>query len=232
MKNVKIKTMKQKLLSDEKITVVVDSREFFSPVVDELSSLGVQIVEKQLDVADYVCSERVGIERKKAEDFSASIIDGRLFEQVTRLSEAYEKPVIIIEGYNFFNRNINPNAVYGAIASLISRFNISVFRTETPRETALLIYSIAKKEQIDNGKDVAIRFKPKSNSIPKIQEYLVSGLPKINIKLARRLLSVFKTPKNVFSASESELRKVEGIGEKKARIIWKILNEEWREEDV
>ncbi len=220
----------QTLLPGKKIRIIVDTRELFSPVAEELAKLDCDLSEKSLTVGDYICSERVGIERKKAEDFSSSIIDGRLFDQVNRLSEAFEKPVLIVEGYDFFRRKIHPNAVYGAIASIITKFNVSVFRTETPRETALLIYSLAKKEQLDDGKSISIRFKPKQNSLSQIQEFIVSGLPFVSSKLAKRLLKKFGSPKGVFTATESDLRKVEGIGEKKARIIWKILNEKWEEE--
>ncbi len=219
----------QKVLPSEKIVIIVDTREMYSPVVENLSKFDCEIREKQLEIGDYICSDRVCIERKTSEDFVNSIIDKRLFKQLHALSQ-YEKPLLVIEGSYFFSRNLYINAVYGAIASAVCDYGISVFHTSNPKETATLIFNLAKREQIDEKREVILRKKPKLNSISKIQQEIVAGLPYVNTKLSKRLLKIFKTPKRVFSASEKELTGVQGIGEKKARMIWKILNEEWKED--
>lgn len=220
----------QKTLPSKKVRVIVDSREIFSETVAELYSLDCEIIEKTISVGDYVCSDRVCVERKTAEDFTASIIDGRLFTQLKNISEHYEKPVLIIEGRNFFSRNINPNAVYGALAACVD-FGVAIFHSSSPRETAKIIYFIAKREQLEEKRDVTFKSKPKPKKINEMQLAMVASLPFVNTVLAKRLLKHFKTPKNVFCASERELKKIEGIGEKKARAIWKILNKEWEEEN-
>ncbi len=219
----------QKTLPSKKVRVIIDTRELFSEVVAELSSMDCEIVEKTLTVGDYVCSDRVCIERKTGEDFTASIIDGRLFTQLKNIAEHYEKPVLIIEGRNFFSRNINPNAVYGALAACVD-FGIAILYSSSPRETAKMIYFLAKREQSEEKRDLMFKTRPKPKDIKEIQLSLVAGLPFISATLAKRLLEKFKTPKKIFSASEEELKKVEGIGEKKARVIWKILNKEWCDE--
>ena len=216
----------QKTLPSKKIRIIVDSRELFSETVAELYSMNCEIVEKNLAIGDYICSDRVCIERKTAEDFTASIIDGRLFTQLKNMGEYYERPVLIIEGRNFFSRNINPNAVYGALAACVD-FGVAIFHSSSPRETAKLIYFIAKREQLEEKRDVSFKPKLKPKNISDMQLAIVASLPFVNTVLAKRLLKHFKTPRNVFSASENELVKVEGIGEKKARAIWKILNKEW-----
>ncbi len=218
----------QKILPGERVTIVVDVRELYSQVVCELHALECEIVEKRLAVGDYVCSERVCVERKTAEDFTASVIDGRLFEQLAKMKESYEKPVLIIEGRNFFSRNIHPNAVYGAIAGCVE-LGASVLHSSNPRETARIIYFLAKKEQINQKRGVVFKPRVKPKTLSELQLTLVAGLPFVNATLARRLLERFKTPRAVFTASERALKKVEGIGEKKAKAIWKVLNKEWEE---
>ncbi|HIQ49960.1 MAG TPA: hypothetical protein EYH56_02065 [Nanoarchaeota archaeon] len=220
----------QATLPSKKIRIIVDSREMFSETVAELYSLGCEIIERNISVGDYICSNRVCVERKTAEDFTASIIDGRLFMQLKNISEHYEKPVLIIEGRNFFSRNIHPNAIYGALASCID-FGVTIFHSSSPKETAKLIYFLAKREQIDEKREVAFKPKPKAKSISEMQVNIVASLPFVNVVLAKRLLKRFKTPRNIFCASERELQKIEGIGEKKARAIWKVLNKEWSEEN-
>ncbi len=219
----------QTLLPSKKVKVVVDSREISSRVVEELLILGCEIIERNIAVGDYVCSDRVCVERKTAQDFVASIIDGRLFEQLSKLSEYYERSVLIIEGYNFFSRNIHENALYGALASCTLDFNVTILHSSNPRETAKIIYSIAKREQLKSGRNIAFKVKSKPKELEKIQLNLVASLPFISVKLAERLLKTFGTPRSVFTASEGALQRVEGIGEKKARIIWKVLNKRWKE---
>ncbi|AKA70857.1 helix-hairpin-helix domain-containing protein [Clostridium scatologenes] len=47
----------------------------------------------------------------------------------------------------------------------------------------------------------------------------LSELQKIGVITAKKLLHKFKTPKNIFNATNEELMNVEGIGEKTAEII-------------
>ncbi|MEM2972219.1 MAG: ERCC4 domain-containing protein [Candidatus Bathyarchaeia archaeon] len=82
---------------DFKPTVFADVRESLD-VKDSLVELGCQVVERVLAPADYVVSEGYAIERKELHDFFRSIFDGRLFEQIERLTEAYENPLLVVEG--------------------------------------------------------------------------------------------------------------------------------------
>ena len=61
--------------------------------------MGLNIKLKQLTVADYVISDKVGIERKAAKDFNDSIIDGRLFQpsapgQISQLARLSQRHVL------------------------------------------------------------------------------------------------------------------------------------------
>ncbi|MFA5863031.1 MAG: helicase-related protein, partial [Candidatus Thermoplasmatota archaeon] len=81
-----------------RITIITDHREFNSSVVRELSKANVIVKPETLVVGDYVLSDRVAVERKAAEDFASSLIDGRLFQQVRALRDAYSAAIVIIEG--------------------------------------------------------------------------------------------------------------------------------------
>jgi len=60
-----------------------------------------------------------------------------------------------------------------------------------------------------------------------LQEYIVSALPGVGGGLAKPLLREFKTVKNIVNASEEELKKVNLIGEKKAKKIKEIVDKEY-----
>ncbi|NJE41702.1 DEAD/DEAH box helicase [Thermococcus sp. GR6] len=213
------------------IVVYVDSRELRSGVPKHLRELGAEVEVKTLDVADYVVSEEVGIERKSANDFIQSIIDGRLFDQVERLKRAYEKPVIIIEGQLYGIRNVHPNAIRGAIAAVTLDWGVPILFSSGPEETAQFIYLMAKREQEERKKEVRLRSEKKALTLAERQRLIVEGLPNVSATLAKRLLKHFGNVERVFTATEEELQEVEGIGPKKAREIRKVITAPYVEEE-
>ncbi len=214
------------------IVIIVDVRESGSQAVKELMQYEVRLDLRTLDVADFVLSERVAIERKTAHDFSSSIIDGRLFSQATGLKNSYEKPFFLIEGSMLYaRRNIRPEAVMGAVSSLLIDYGIPIIWTRNSSETALLIFSMARREQLVEKRLPQIRSEKKPLSIRDSQEYIVAGLPHDERVLARRLLNKFRTIERVFSASEKELQNVEGIGKKKSQRIREVVTMRYEEEN-
>ncbi|NJE02629.1 DEAD/DEAH box helicase [Thermococcus sp. MV11] len=212
------------------IVVYVDSRELRSGVPKLLKELGAEVEVRTLDVADYVVSEEVGIERKSANDFIQSIIDGRLFDQVERLKRAYEKPMIIIEGELYGVRNVHPNAIRGAIAAVTLDWGVPILFSSGKEETASFIYLLAKREQEERKKEVRLRSEKKALTLAERQRLIVEGLPNVSATLAKRLLKHFGNVERVFTATEEELKEVEGIGEKKAREIRKVITAPYVEE--
>lgn len=215
----------QKILKPvEKTVVIADYRE--KEIIEHLKKIGAKVNETNLLVGDFVCSERIAIERKTHSDFISSIIDGRVFEQAKSLKENFAKPIIIIEGYS--DRQINENALRGATASLLVDFGISLLSTKNPLDTARIIYWIAKKEQLEGGKEIKIKVGKKSKEMKRLQEQIVAGLPGISTVISRRLLEHFGSVEKIFSANEEELKKVKGVGKKLALKIRKILTEKYR----
>ena len=83
-------------MSDKSLKIIVDHREP-SNIKKRLIKLGMKVEEQQLDVADYVISENVACERKTGKDLISSLVDNRLFEQIDRMIETYEQPILLIE---------------------------------------------------------------------------------------------------------------------------------------
>ena len=100
---VTIKEKPQKSLDsykDEKIMIYVDHRE--RKIIKKLSEKNVMIETGQLEVGDFIISDRVGVERKEVGDFLNSMMDKRLFTQMTNLKDNFLSPLLIIEGKNLF----------------------------------------------------------------------------------------------------------------------------------
>ena len=214
----------QKLLKPkEKILIVCDYRE--KEVIEELKKLGALINVQSLEIGDFILSEKVCVEKKTHSDFISSIIDGRIFEQASLLRKNFEKPIILIEGYS--NREVNENALKGALASLLIDFGISILMTRNPLDTAKTIFWIAKKEQIECKKEIGIKVGKKPKDIKKIQEFIICSFPGISKVLGKRLLENFGSLEKIFNASENELAKVKGISKNLAKKIRKILSSKY-----
>jgi Fanconi anemia group M protein len=212
------------------LKMIVDHREFKSNVVQKLSQQHVTIQPAQLEVGDYVLSERVGVERKVVNDFLGSLIDGRLFVQLKRLRAAYVKPLLVIEGDGLYtNRGINANAVSGALASIVTDFNIPIITTRSAQETMELLMSIARRE-LQGGKLVGLRGDKSSMSLQERQQFIVEGLPNISATLAMRLLAHFGSVEAVMKAEVGELAEVKGIGKKIAEEIKNVVGKGYLKE--
>jgi Fanconi anemia group M protein len=204
---------------EKKPTIIADTREFNSEVVRELSRKGLIVESQQLDCADYVLSDRLAVERKEVSDFVHSLMDGRLFSQLKMLKGAYINPILVIEGEGLFTRGgINQNAIFGALASIISDFNISVIFTNDDAETANLLTMMARRE-IAEGRPVGIRGEKFTMSQREQQQFIIEGLPGVSATLAQRLLAHFGSVKAIMDADEKQLSEVKGIGETIAKGI-------------
>ena len=212
----------KKIEGAEEYEIICDNRETASPVVRNLSLIGINIKLEQLPVADYIVSERVGIERKSAKDFNDSIIDGRLFTELSELREHFLRPILILEGNPFKSSNISENALYGAITSIIINLGISVYKTENSIETAQFIYQLAKKEHSTTKSSLKLRYNKAPIEPSYLLEYMVAGIPGVNILRAKSLLKELKTLQNIFLADIPDLTKIKNIGKKIAQQIYKI----------
>ncbi len=207
------------------VEIIVDHRERASGVVEELSKYpDVQILVKELPVADYILSDRVAVERKSVQDFVNSIIDGRLFEQAAALAQAFSRPIIVVEGKDIYTaRRVHPNAIRGAMATLAVDYGIPIVFTKDAADTAAFLRVIARREQLKESRAPRIRGDKRILSLPEMQLFIVESLPYVGPKLARQLLKHFETVERVFTASERELSLVEGIGPKRAKEIRRVL---------
>jgi Fanconi anemia group M protein len=210
------------------IKIIVDNREYRSNVIRFLSRKDIEIESQQLDVGDYVLSSRIGVERKEVDDFLSSLIEGKLFFQMRKLRNAYSRPVLILEGEDLLTkRNINHNAIFGSLVSIIVDFGIPIITTKSTHETADLLYVMANREQKEGDKAVAIRGEKWSKSAHEQQQFVIEGLPNVSAVLAKRLLQNFGSIKAIINASEEELCTVQGIGKNIAKEIVKILDSEY-----
>ena len=201
--------------------IYVDKKERL--LIKELARRNLDFEEKDLPT-DIVVSN-IGIERKTQHDFLNSIIDKRIFEQLSLLKDLFDKQIIIIEGdENLYElRQMHPNAIRGMFAAISVDYQIPIVFTKNIRDTASFIELLEKRNPQENS----LLKKKKPKEIKYYQQLIIETLPGVGPKLAKNLLKEFKSVRNIFNASPSELQKVAKIGKKKAKVIFELLNKEF-----
>lgn len=205
--------------------IVIDHRESRSPVYAALHRIeGITLEVRELSCGDYLPHERFGVERKDANDFVLSVMDRRLFSQVKRLKDEYERVAFLIEGDPYRTRSaMKPDAIRGALSYLMAIEGVSVVMVGDARESTQLLCTLARHLQEGLGYEPPLRGdKPKN--LADLAQYLVEGLPSIGPSGAKALLARFGSPRAVFNATVAELCTTPGIGKKSAERIHEALH--------
>ena len=206
--------------------VVADEREKASGVPEELTKLDVRVYFSRLPVADYVLNPELAVERKSVRDLVSSVYDSRLFYQAAKLSAAYAKPFLLVEGDSKEVESLarNLKSFYGAIANVSLAYGLRVLYTANPKETAVAIAELLTHARAKPLARMPSELPPRSKSVPQQQLYLVSSMPGIGRKLAEKLLSKYGTPRRVMGLTAGELAMTQGIGWKKAEKIKEMMD--------
>ena len=205
------------------LRIVVDEREKKSGIPGLLKGIGINLEIKTLPIGDYIVAPETVVERKTISDLVSSVFDGRLFDQCNRLKEHYQFPILLIEGNIDEIEELTENSLvfYGAISSIALDFKIPVIHTPNASHTSKLLVSMCSRK--DASKGPFIKKIRKSNDIQKQQLSMLCSLPGVGEKTAIRMLEKFGTPLRVLSSTTTELSKVSGLGEARAKNIKKVL---------
>ena len=205
------------------LRIVIDDREKKSGIPDLLKAVGVNVEIKTLPIGDYIVAPETVVERKSIQDLMSSIFDGRLFDQCSRLKEHFQHPIILMEGNvdEIDSITENPLIFYGALSTIAIDFKIPIIPTSSASHTAKLLVSMCSRKESHKGPFLKkIR---KSNDLQRQQLSTLCSLPGVGEKTAIRMLKKFGSPLQVFTAPYTELSKVEGLGESRAKKIKKML---------
>ncbi|WP_436931782.1 DEAD/DEAH box helicase [Halosimplex halobium] len=217
---------------DETVEVVVDQRELDASIAKDLSRQdGVETRLETLAVGDYVLSDRVVVERKTVADFLDTLTGGderSLFEQLTDAARYYARPVVVIEGEDLYGeRNVHPNAIHGALASIAVDFGASVLRTSDEGETRDLLATVASREQEEEDRTVSVHGEKSSKTLAEQQEYVVGSVAEVGPVTAESLLAEFGSVEAVMTADADELTAADGVGEVTAERIREVVGSDY-----
>ncbi len=211
-------------MEEQGLRLIVDQRERNEELICSLETMGFAIDVQTIPIGDYVISDRICIERKTISDFESSIMSGRLFEQLGRMKETYQLPILLLEGDHGGFR-LGSNVINGTIISIYIDYGIPIMFSHGPEHSAEILAAIARREQNGKKRDPSLKGGARAYSDSQFQEFVVGNLPSIGPKLAKSLLRHFGSIKKIANARVEQLMKVEKIGEKKAEQIHRIMNQ-------
>jgi len=180
-----------------------------------------------LPVGD-VLAGNIVVERKKVEDFEASIKDKRYVNQACNMIEASEKGAhcyIILEG-SFKDlcksgySSISREQFYGAIASLSERYGITVLMVEDNYDFWLMVEKLIKKYN-DKRPIRRVYVQPNGETVTTRMLQGITGLGEVR---ARAIADMFNISDLTFLQPE-DLQKIEGIGPKYAETVIRAVKE-------
>ena len=204
-------------------------------VAGMLAEAGVNICpieEDEGNVDCYVLSDRLAVERRTGSTFLQGIQDKTLFTSAIFLREHFAIPILIVEGHvNYDYTLFSPQAIRGALTSMLLEYGMSVLSTVDQEDTAAILGMLARQEQIGIP-EISLIPKRKAADLPDLQRRVVEMLPGCGRVMARDLLQTFGSVTKVVEATEADLRQVHGIGNKKAAEIYKVLHADYEALDT
>lgn len=201
MKNIFLEKTKKKKENFTNI-IEIDYREKNSLVPTFLKSLNHKIEIKELKIGDYLTNNII-IERKEIQDLVNSIKNKRIFKQIKEIKQ-YKKRLLVIEGDIYSQKSLSPNAIKGFILSVNLHHKIPVIKTNSAQETAKYISLLANKK-INKSKTI---IEKKKLNLEERKKYILQSFEGIGPKTSKKLIDNFKSLKNIFFATEKELKPI------------------------
>ena len=171
--------------------IIVDYRERASGLLELIREHDVFVEVKPLPFGDYIINDSITIERKTARDFLISIIDGRLFTQLSNLKKHCACPVVLIEGNPCkTDVDIDPAAIKGALISVETIWYVPIVFTCSKEDSVETLLMTGRQDE--TYKDVVpLRGGYRPKRLKSRQLYILQGLPKVGPSVAKRLLEHF-----------------------------------------
>lgn len=223
--------------------IIIDSREP-SFVIDEFNKLGipykvenieVELGNKIANVGDFTDDDRsIIIERKRVDDFYNSMVDGRLYDQLQKMDQFFEKQkYLILEGYNelkYFqdslfddfdcnNRELSTRSPISQVINLhplkkqwvlsqiklCAEFNVALLQTYDLTETVIFVEQLCEGA----GQEPGLRPSPKPVKTFNIEENILMMFDQIGKKRCKKILKRFGSLPNLIEFLKQDSEELE-----------------------
>jgi ERCC4-type nuclease len=190
------------------------------------------ILEDEGPVERYVLSDRLAVDRRTGSGLLNGIMDKTLFTSAIYLQEHFALPVLLLEGQvNYEYRGFDPQAVRGALSSMVLEYGLSVLTSADEDDSLELLMMMARQEQVGIP-EISLVPKRKATSLADMQRRVVEMLPGCGRVMARELLQHFGSVERITRATAAELAEIRGIGAKTAVGMVDVLAAEYQSVDL
>ncbi|MCX6704754.1 MAG: helix-hairpin-helix domain-containing protein [Candidatus Woesebacteria bacterium] len=220
----------------DKIKILVDDREEMNSLIakrQEALEENFEIEKNHLEVGDIVYPEKsLVIEVKDVGDFYGSVKGGRIFEQALNMKNNYANCFIMIVGnwekllksmkrFNNQDAGIVLHICFGAEMSLSVKYGVHVIRCDTPSEFSYKLKSLCEKlGECPSPKDVVkLNFSFEQRYVS-----IFTAIAGIGKTKAKQIAKKYPNLKSLLTATEEDLKDIDGIGPKLANEIMRFVN--------
>lgn len=210
------------LLVDIRERHIMDLLREYNPEVIRLSAGDILIVKENTGIL---------IERKTPSDFIFSIRSNRLWEQLLKMIKydriglyMVKRRMLLIHGPLELNAQI-----FGALMEILFVYEIPIIFLNNDFEFKEFFRILLQREETGlNDKVPQERWYRKRfrEDLPEKDKkiYILASLPYIGNVLAKNLFAEFGSIASIATAPEKDLMNVKGIGEKRAKLIYRMFH--------
>jgi ERCC4-type nuclease len=164
-------------------------------------------------------------ERKTASDFLSSLVQGRLFAQLTELRKSRFAPILLLEGdpLRISHSQMRPESIRGALSYIAAVMRVPILPSSGPADSAHLVYAAAKQCQIGHATHGPAGGR-RGASLSERQMQIVLSLPGIGPVTARAVCAHFRSLHDLLSADAAQLSKIPGVSPARAAALEQLLH--------
>lgn len=211
--------------------IIVSTRLKDSAITGHLTDFGTTVRYITLRRGEFLLGNTFGVKYLTASEFHDRIKDRSIYREIMELKREYAQPVLIIEGEDpFHHPGLSLATVHGIMlfASVLNK--VPILTTANDLETAQMIFMLAAQTGDDiglvgiptNQQPDTAESTDEENADPRLA--IIARLPEVGPARASILLKYFGTLSKLFRAGIEDLKKVKGIGGRRAEKIHAFIN--------
>lgn len=220
--------------------ILVDTRELRSKLPMLLYQSSLKIVPITLEVADFVLSRNIGIERKSVSDLYGSFASGRLFNQAEALCRHYKYPCLLIEldrtkslslsaTQGGVPREMSVTSITSKMVLLIQQFpNLRLLWAKGPNDAAKLFEGLKTNEEEPDEElaaSLGVDSKEDDDTFNAGPRALLRSLPGIDSQNMGRVMRKVRNVASLMTMTQEEMTELLG-NPGKATMLYNFVNEE------
>ncbi len=215
-------------------------------IIEHLESEGVSVRFSNLKIADYIIAGRFAIVRRTLDDFMADLSNKMIYRTAPEFKRNFHDPLYVVEGFTPGAKISASTTGRAGITYLTIMNRIPIIFTNSAEETARYIALIMKQaeyapvheEVLEDEDDSQTKLMQPSEETSngnsrEPEDYKIKSLcalPGITEEAAEALVKKFGSLRSIITADENALRKVKGVGPKRAKTLQNAINAGARKE--